>query len=161
MFKRGNNAKIVKKTNTNSPMERLYKKFVSTDAGDIPFEVSVPSSIDEKSIIGEGVVIEGKFTGSGNLIIEGLMKGNVELDGNSITIGPKGRIEGEIIVKDAVISGQMNGKLDAVGMVNIARHANFCGEIKAKNISIDDGAYVKGKIELDRDPIAQLKLPIE
>lgn len=154
MFKRGNNTKIVKeKTHTNRPEEKFYKKFISTDAGDNPFAVSVPSPIDEKSIIGEGVVIEGKFTGSGNLIIEGLMRGNVELDGNSITIGPKGRIEGEIIVKDAMISGQMNGKLNAVGMVNIARHANFCGEIKAKNISIDDGAYVKGKIELDRDPI--------
>ena len=80
------------------------------------------------------------------------MKGDVELEGSSITVGPKGRIEGEIIAKDTIINGQMNGKINAAGTVNIAQHADFCGEIKAKNISIDDGAFFNGKIDLDREP---------
>jgi cytoskeletal protein CcmA (bactofilin family) len=136
----------------NRSEEKPAIKIVSNSAGDTPLAVSVPFPNDGKTFIGEGVVIEGNITGSGDLIIEGWLKGNVELEGNSIIIGAKGRIEGEIIVKDAVIIGQMNGKIIAVGMVRIARHADFCGEIKAKNISIDDGAFVKGKIELDREP---------
>jgi len=153
MFKRSNNASILKdKNDINGSEEKPDKKIVSFSTGNNPSAESAQSSGDEKTIIGEGVSIEGKISGTGNLIIEGSMKGDVELEGNSITVGPNGRIEGEIIAKDAVISGLVSGKINAKGTVNIARHADFCGEIKAKSIAIDDGAFFKGKIEMDRDP---------
>ena len=153
MFKRGNSARIVKeKSNVNSVKEKPEKCNGSASTSDNPSANSMRSSNDHKTIIGEGVIIEGNISGSGNVIIDGSMKGNVELEGDSITVGSKGQVEGEIIAKDAVISGQMNGKINATGTVNIAQHADFCGEIKAKNISIDDGAFFKGKIEMDRVP---------
>lgn len=153
MFKRSKNARIVKdKNDMNSSEEKPDKKIIAFSANDNPSAVSAQSPNDAKTIIGEGVIIEGKIRGTGNLIIEGSMKGDVELEGNSITVGPQGRVEGEIVAKDAVISGQVNGKINAAGTVNIAQHADFCGEIKAKSISIDDGAFFKGKIEMDREP---------
>jgi cytoskeletal protein CcmA (bactofilin family) len=153
MFNRSNNAKVAKeKNNTNRSEVKPEKTIGSTGKGDKPSAISVRSPNDEKTIIGEGAIIEGKISGSGNLIIEGLMKGDVDLEENSLTVGPNGRVEGEIIVKDAVISGQMYGKVNAVRTINITQHADFCGEIKAKSISIDDGAFFKGKIELDREP---------
>ena len=151
MFKLGNTARNIREKNSSSE-EKPQKKISAIGEGDNPSATSVQSPNDGKTIIGAGVIIEGKICGSGNLIIEGLMKGDVELEGSSITVGPKGRIEGEIIAKDTIINGQMNGKINAAGTVNIARHADFCGEIKAKNISIDDGAFFNGKIDLDREP---------
>ena len=153
MFKRSNNARIIKENNyTNNSKENPEKKVLSFSTGDKPSAVSAHSINNGKTIIGEGVIIEGKICGAGNVIIEGSMKGNVELAESSITVGPQGRLEGEITAKDAVISGQVMGKINAAGTVNIARHADFCGDIKAKNISIDDGAFFKGKIEMVRKP---------
>ena len=153
MFKRSSNAKIAKEKNdTNGLEEKLDKKIISFGAKDASSAISAQSPNNKKTIIGEGVIIEGKISGSGNLIIEGMIEGDVELEGGSVTVGPKGRIEGGMIAKDAVISGQVSGKINAKGTVRIARHADFSGEIKAQSISIDDGAFFKGKIEMDRAP---------
>lgn len=153
MFKRSGNAKAAKKkNNTNCSDAKPEKTIGSTGKNDKPSGMSVRSPNDEKTIIGEGVIIEGKISGSGNLIVEGLIKGDVDLEKNSFTVGPNGRVEGEIIAKDVVINGQMYGKVNAVQTIKITQHADFCGEISAKSISIDDGAFFKGKVELDREP---------
>lgn len=153
MFNFGNNANVAKEKNNPNPLDlKPDTRFRSSGKSDKRTAISVGPPSDNKTIIGEGVIIEGKISGSGNLIIEGLMKGDVDLEENSLTVGPKGRIEGDIIVRDAVINGQMNGKVNAVETVNITRHADYRGEIKAKRISIDDGAFFNGKIELDRGP---------
>lgn len=153
MFKRGKNAKTVKqKSNTNLPEVKPEKINNSIGKGGKPSAIPALQLNDKKSIIGESSKFEGKISGSGNLIINGLVKGDVKLEENSLTIGPNGRVEGDIIVKDAVVSGQMIGKVTAVRTICITQHADFCGEIKAKSISIDDGAFIKAKIELDREP---------
>ena len=147
MFKRGNNARTEnEKNSTNSSEEKSEKNNGSIGAGDKASAIPVRSRNDEKTIIGEGVIIEGTIRGAGNLIIEGVLKGNVELAGNSITVGPKGRIEGEIIAKDAVINGALAGpdggkpfpNSNHAGVVNVV----FC-DSAAKSISedIDVGVY--------------------
>jgi len=92
------------------------------------------------------------LSGFGNITIDGQVKGNIDVHGDSVTIGRKGQVEGEIIARDAMVSGRMNGKIAALESVNIACSADFCGEVKAGQISIDDGAFFNGKIELDREP---------
>ena len=111
MFKRSSNASILKdKNKIIDSEEKPDRKIISLGADNAPSSTSVHSPRNEKTIIGEGVVIEGKISGKGNLIIEGSMKGDVELEGNSITVGPKGRIAGDIIAKDAIISGRPTSK---------------------------------------------------
>lgn len=80
------------------------------------------------------------------------MKGNVEMEKNNFTIGSKGRVEGEIKAQNVKVSGQMIGNIKTQGSVEITREADFMGDIRAKNISVEDGAYFKGSIELDKEP---------
>ena len=80
------------------------------------------------------------------------MKGNVELEKHNLTVGPRGRVDGEIRAQNVSISGQLQGTINALGKVEVTKEADFFGEIKAKNISVEDGAYFKGSIELDREP---------
>ena len=110
-----------------------------------------PVSSKEKTTIGEHIAIEGKIRGGENLQIEGSMKGNIELEKHNFTIGSKGRVEGEILAQDVSISGQLKGNIKALGKVEVNKEADFYGEIKAKSISVEDGAYFKGMIELDRE----------
>jgi cytoskeletal protein CcmA (bactofilin family) len=111
-----------------------------------------PDTTDKKTVIGEHIFIEGNIHGDENLVIEGSMKGNIEMEKHNFTIGPKGRVEGEINAQSVRISGKMNGNIKTQGKVEITKEADFMGEIKAKSISVESGAYFKGSIELDKEP---------
>ena len=111
-----------------------------------------PTPSDEKTTIGEHISIEGKIKGEEHLVIEGALKGNVEMEKHNFTVGSSGRVDGEIRAQNVSISGQLQGTINALGKVEITNEADFYGDIKAKSISVEDGAYFKGSIELDREP---------
>ena len=106
----------------------------------------------EKTVIGENISIEGNIRGDEHLVIEGSMKGNIEMEKHNFTVGSKGRVEGEINAQSVKVSGQMIGNIKTKGKVEITKEADFMGDIRAKSISVEDGAYFKGSIELDREP---------
>jgi cytoskeletal protein CcmA (bactofilin family) len=105
---------------------------------------------NEKSIISENIAIEGDIRGHGNLVIEGSVKGNIELEDYNFAIGPTGNVEGKIYAQDISISGQMAGNIEAKGKVEITRSANFMGEIHACGIAVENGADFNGTVELNR-----------
>lgn len=114
--------------------------------------ISRPEATTEETVIGEKIKIEGNIRGDEHLVIEGSMKGNVEMEKNNFTIGSKGRVEGEINALNVKVSGQMIGNIKTEGKVEITKEADFVGDIKAKSISVQDGAYFKGSIELSKEP---------
>ena len=112
---------------------------------------SIESS-SQSTTIGKNITIEGSIRGNENLVIDGSMKGNVEMAKHNFAVGSNGRVEGEINAQNVKISGQMIGNIKTQGKVKITREADFMGDIKAKGISIEDGAYFKGSIELAQEP---------
>jgi cytoskeletal protein CcmA (bactofilin family) len=119
-------------------------------------KISSPASSSmtgqEKTIIGEHISIEGSIRGEENLVMAGSMKGKIELQNHHVTVAPTGRVDGEIRAQHVVVSGELKGNITALGKVEITSKADFYGEIRAKSIAVEDGAYIKGMIELDREP---------
>jgi cytoskeletal protein CcmA (bactofilin family) len=109
-----------------------------------------PVSTEEKTVIGQHISVEGVVRGKENLVIEGSMKGSIELEKHQVTVGSKGQVEAEIQADNVTISGRLVGNIQAHGKVQITKEADFSGEIKAKRISVEDGAYLKAVIELER-----------
>ena len=107
-------------------------------------------SNQEKTVIGQHISVEGVVRGKENLVIEGSMKGSIELEKHQVTVGPNGKVEAEIHADNVTISGRLAGNIIAQGKVEITKEADFTGEIKAKRISVEDGAYLKAVIELER-----------
>jgi cytoskeletal protein CcmA (bactofilin family) len=114
-------------------------------------ELPPPVSSREKTVIGEQISIEGGIRGRENLVIEGTVKGKIELEKCHLTVGPKGQVQGEIHAADVTVSGRLIGNIEAQGKVEITQAADFQGEIKAKSISVQDGAYLKAVIELQKE----------
>lgn len=114
--------------------------------------LSSSSAREEKTIIGEHISIEGSIRGEENLEIEGSMKGNIDLEKHNFRVGLSGQVEGEINARNVSISGEFKGNIKSREKVEVTREADFYGEIRAKSISVEDGAYIKGVIELDREP---------
>jgi cytoskeletal protein CcmA (bactofilin family) len=111
-----------------------------------------PVGKNEKTVIGEHIHIEGNIRGEESLLIEGSMKGNIHMPKHSVQMGATGRFEGEIHALNVSIGGRMVGKINSIEKVEITKDADFQGEIKTKTLALEDGAYFKGSIELDREP---------
>jgi cytoskeletal protein CcmA (bactofilin family) len=109
------------------------------------------SRSSEETVIGENISIEGTVLADEDIIIEGRMKGTIETKSHCITIGPKGHIEADVDAQDVVISGMMAGNIIARNKVQINKEADFTGRITAKRIAIEDGAYIKATIELEKE----------
>ena len=110
-----------------------------------------PVTTETKTLIGEHISIEGSIRGKGDLVIEGSVKGNIQLEKYHLIVGPKGQVEAEIHAGNVTVSGQLTGNIIALEKVAITKDADFSGEIKAKRISVEDGAYLKAAIELERE----------
>ncbi|MBW2450289.1 MAG: polymer-forming cytoskeletal protein [Deltaproteobacteria bacterium] len=145
-------------------LKRTKKDENSTpiSVGDTLEEKPAPSSLgptvgqerysgEETTIIGERITIEGSIRGEENLVIEGAMKGTIEMGKHDFSIGPNGRVDGEIHAQNVSIDGLFKGTIKALGKVAVTKKADFNGEIKAKSFSVEDGAYFKGVVELDRE----------
>ena len=112
----------------------------------------IPAPVEGKTIIGEQITIDGTIQGKEDLLIEGSVKGRIEVETHHLTVGSRGQVEAEIQASNVTISGRLVGNINAAGKVEITKEADFNGEIKAKSISVEDGAYLKAVIELKREP---------
>ena len=155
-----NNAKDMKEQNSNLTKKSIFnyfkkgdpmlKKNKKVDAGNKPSGIQSP--VDGKTIIGEQIIIDGTIRGKEDLLIEGSVKGRIEVETHHLTVGPRGQVEAEIQAANVTISGRLVGNINAAGKVKITKEADFNGEITAKSISVEDGAYLKAVIELKREP---------
>ena len=128
----------------------MLKKSKKTDAE--PKIFTNPTTMVDRTIIGDQIYIEGTIRGEEDLLIEGSVKGNIEMRSHHLTVGSKGQVEAEVRAANVTISGKLEGNINATGRVEITKQADFNGEIKAKSISVEDGAYLKAVIELEREP---------
>lgn len=111
-----------------------------------------PVTMVDRTIIGDQIYIEGTIRGEEDLLIEGSVKGSIEMKAHHLTVGTKGQVIAEVRAANVTISGKLEGNINATGRVAITKAADFNGEIKAKSISVEDGAYLKAVIELEREP---------
>ena len=104
----------------------------------------------EKTSISNLIFIVGNIKAEEDLIINGKVKGNVEIKNHSFFLGPSGRLQGKIHGLNVRIRGQMKVEIKATGKVEITREAKFSGEIKCKSVSVEKGAYFDAYVDLDR-----------
>lgn len=124
--------------------------------------ITSTTSLGEKTIIGNDISIQGEIRGKEDLLVDGAVKGSIQLEGYHLTVGPKGQVEAEVVAENVTISGRLVGDIKAGGKVEITKQADFNGEIKAKNLSVEDGAYLKAVIEIEPyDKVEPIAKPVD
>jgi cytoskeletal protein CcmA (bactofilin family) len=101
--------------------------------------------------IGKSVIIKGELSGSEDLYIDGQVEGTIELQKNHLTIGPNGQVRANVNAKGASIQGKLEGNINASDRVELRKSAITVGDITTQRITIEDGAYFKGKVNVQRD----------
>jgi cytoskeletal protein CcmA (bactofilin family) len=102
----------------------------------------------DQATIGKSLVIKGEVTGSESLYIDGRVEGSINLQGNRVTIGRNGQVAANITAREIVVLGKVRGNLNASDRVDIRNEGSLTGDVVAQRISIEDGAFFKGGIDI-------------
>lgn len=116
-------------------------------------EPPVPSRIgavipQEQATLGKSLVIKGEVTGSESLYIDGRVEGTINLKGNRVTVGRNGVVAANIFAREIVILGNVRGNMTASDRFDIRSEGSLTGDITAQRISVEEGAYFKGGIDI-------------
>ncbi|MDP9161378.1 MAG: polymer-forming cytoskeletal protein [Acidobacteriota bacterium] len=100
--------------------------------------------------VGRSVVIKGDLSGSEDLVVDGKVEGSIELPGNSLTIGPNGQVSANVNAKTVVVHGKIDGNIRSSDRTELRKSAVAAGDIFTQRISIEDGAYFRGRVEIQK-----------
>jgi len=108
----------------------------------------VATTTADQATIGKSLVIKGEVTGSESLYIDGRVEGSINLSGNRVTVGRNGVVAANINAREIVVLGKVRGNLTASDRVDIRSDGSLTGDVIAARISIEDGAFFKGGIDI-------------
>ncbi len=102
----------------------------------------------DQATIGKSLVVKGEVTGSESLYIDGKVDGTINLPGNRVTVGRNGQVTANITAREIVVLGKVRGNVNASDRVDIRSEGSLSGDVVAQRISIEDGAFFKGGIDI-------------
>lgn len=114
-----------------------------------PLRNEAPRS-GEIATIGKSVVVKGELSGSEDLVVEGEVEGSITLRGQSLTVGPNGRVRANVEARTVILHGRVDGNVHATERVDLRKNASLCGDISTARIAIEDGAFFKGSIDIQK-----------
>jgi cytoskeletal protein CcmA (bactofilin family) len=106
------------------------------------------------SFLGPSLEIKGKVSGEEDLQIDGKVEGPISLQGQKLIAGRSAQLHSEISAREVVVYGKVQGNVRAQDRVEIKKDGSVLGDISTSRISIEDGAYFKGRIEIERSKAA-------
>src|SRR5512140_1257189 len=109
---------------------------------------SATSATSEQATIGKSLVIKGEVTGSESLYIDGRVEGSINLPRNRVTVGRNGVVNANITAREIVVQGKVRGNMTASDRVDIRNEGSLTGDVVAQRLSIEDGAFFKGGIDI-------------
>jgi len=118
----------------------------SDDMPDSPPIQSSNQPIGFDTVIGADCEIEGKFTSSGNVRMDGTFSGTLEITGN-ILVGETAEIRADINARNISIAGTVRGNVTG-NKVQLLRTGRIWGDISASALTTEEGAFIDGKITM-------------
>ena len=94
--------------------------------------------------------IHGDIFGKQDLLVDGEVDGSLTFPENTLTIGPNAKVKAHIKAQNVVLVGSVEGKIEVTERIELRSHCNVLGDIRTPRIMIENGAYVKGTIEVVR-----------
>src|SRR5579872_1498152 len=98
--------------------------------------------------IGKSIVIRGEVKGGEDLLIDGRVEGTVQLAENRLTIGPNANVAADLMARDVLVQGKVQGNIVATGRVELRSGCQLEGDIRAQRLAVEDNAVVRGKVDL-------------
>ncbi len=119
---------------------------------------AVAASSDQTSL-NKGIVVKGHISGTDPLFIDCTVEGTIHIPGERVTIGKNGHViaaQGAepgpcVTAREIVILGSVTGSVFATDRVDLRAQASLAGDVSTARVSIEDGAYFRGGIDIRRE----------
>ena len=108
------------------------------------------------AVIGKGMVIKGQVRSAEHMHIDGEIDGSLYLAGFDLAVTAQARVRGDVTAREVDVAGVIEGNVEAAKRIMVRRGGRLIGDLKTASITIEDGAYFKGKIEIVN---AELQVP--
>ncbi len=115
-----------------------------------PIDPVHSSSSGATARLGASLHVKGEITGNEDLSIDGTVEGLVHLEERKLTVGASAKVTADIIAREVVVYGNVKGNLRARDRIEIKKDGSVVGDLTTARIMIEDGAYFKGSIEIDK-----------
>jgi cytoskeletal protein CcmA (bactofilin family) len=117
-----------------------------------PLDSSYPSTTSSGGTarLGASLHIKGEITGNEDLVIDGSVEGLVQLEDRRLTVGASARVTADVIAREVCVYGNVKGNQRARDRIEIKKDGSVVGDLTTARIMIEDGAYFKGSIEIDK-----------
>lgn len=124
-----------------------------------PVELAArPRPMPDQATIGNGIVVKGDVTGADPVYIDGRVEGTIQIPGERVTVGKSGTVVGRagsgmpcITAREIVILGTVTGDIAAGDRVDIRAGGSLTGDVTTVRVSIEDGAFFRGGIDIRRE----------
>ena len=100
----------------------------------------------KESLIAADVTIEGKIEGAGHVRIAGRFKGDVNVEGN-VTIEQGAHVTGQVHANTVIVSGEVNGNIDASSKIELLETGVINGDVKAGTLTVVAGSRMRGQAD--------------
>ncbi|PYT53124.1 MAG: cell shape determination protein CcmA [Acidobacteria bacterium] len=100
--------------------------------------------------LGASLHVKGEISGNEDLLIDGSVEGLIQLDERKLIVGTTAKVTADIIAREVVVFGNVKGNLRAKDRIEIKKDGSVNGDLTTARIMIEDGAYFKGSIEIDK-----------
>jgi cytoskeletal protein CcmA (bactofilin family) len=111
---------------------------------------AIDPGVSAPNHVGSAVRIEGEISGQQDLLVDGEVAGKITISGHTLTVGAKGDVKADIRAKNVVLVGNVVGNIEASGRIEVRGQCNLLGNVRSPRIMIENGAYIKGSIEVIR-----------
>jgi cytoskeletal protein CcmA (bactofilin family) len=102
------------------------------------------------SRLGSSLHLKGEISGNEDLDIDGTVEGLVYIDERKLTVGATAKLTADIIAGEVIVDGSVKGNVRGKGKVEIKKNGSVNGDLTTVQIIIEDGAYFKGAIEIEK-----------
>jgi cytoskeletal protein CcmA (bactofilin family) len=123
---------------------------VQVAAPSVSTSVANPPAARGISRISSGIRIKGEISGNDDLYIDGQAEGQFHFPQAKVTVGPNGKVKANIEAREIVVEGIVTGDLKASANVQLGGSSRVQGSLITPRIAIDDGARLRGKVEMTR-----------
>ena len=108
-----------------------------------------------ETVLGKNVRIRGRISGDGDLVVQGTLEGDVTLRGN-FTLDEGASAVSSISAHTVVIAGALEGGILAESEVTVTASGKFRGDVRAAQVTLEDGATFAGRLDAEFDLPAEL-----
>jgi cytoskeletal protein CcmA (bactofilin family) len=100
--------------------------------------------------LGPSLHVKGEISGHEDLYIDGTVEGLVHLDERKLTVGATAELTADVIAGEVIVYGSVKGNVRGKGKIEIKKDGSVNGDLTTAQIIIEDGAYFKGSIEIEK-----------